>query len=100
MEFADLQAPLATHSDPLLFIRMAAEHPGQAELTELVPDHVLGAKDVDEMSAVVDLEGMTDELGDDGAGAGPGLDGDAPVLVAQSLNLAKELFVNIRAFFH
>ena len=78
---------------------MAAEQPREAELTELVPDHVFGAKDVDEMPAVVDLEGMTDELRDDGARASPGLDGDAPVLVAQSLNLAKQLLVNIRAFF-
>ncbi len=99
MGFADLRAPLATHRDPLLLIRMATEHPGQAELTELVPDHVFGAKDVDEMSAVVDLESMTDELGDDGASASPGLDRDAPILVAQSLNLAKQLLVNVRAFF-
>ena len=99
MSFGKIQAPLATHLDPLLLIGMTSEHPRQAELAELVPDHVFGAKDVDEMPAVVDLEGMADELWDDGAGASPGLDGVAPVLVAQSLNLAKQLLVNVRAFF-
>ena len=99
MSFGEIRAPLATHLDPLLLIGMTSEHPRQAELAELVPDHVFGTKDIDEVSAVVNLEGMANKLRDDGAGAGPSLDGDAPILLAQPLHLVEQLLINIRAFF-
>jgi hypothetical protein len=45
------------------------------EFAELVADHVLGDVDGDVGLAVVDTDGVTDELGRDGRAAAPGLDG-------------------------
>src|SRR2546430_2548965 len=52
---------------------VAAELPGGRELAELVPDHVLGDVDRDELPAVVDGERVADHLGGDGGPPRPGL---------------------------
>src|SRR3954469_18586301 len=44
------------------------------ELAELVPDHVLRDVNRDVRLAVVDTDGVADELGRDGGTTGPGLD--------------------------
>jgi hypothetical protein len=63
-----------------------------------VPDHVLGHEEVHEDAAVVDLEGVADELGDDGAVARPGLERLALALLVEALDPAVELLVDERAF--
>ena len=78
---------------------MTAENAGRGELTELVSDHVLGAEDVDERATVVDLEGLPDELGNDGAGSCPGLDGKMLPAFGLLLDLDVELLVYVGAFF-
>ena len=52
---------------------MALEGAGGRELAELVPDHVLGDVDGDELLPVVDGERVTDHLGHDRRTARPGL---------------------------
>src|SRR4051794_12987782 len=53
---------------------VAPEGPGRGELAELVPDHILGHVELDEVLAVVDRKVLADELGYDRAGTRPGLD--------------------------
>src|SRR5262249_45871090 len=87
---------------PLLLPLAAAvslEDPGRRELAELVTDHVLDDEQPHERPAVVDEEGVADELGDDRTVARPRLDrfaGTAPLL---PLDLGIQAFVNVRAFF-
>ena len=64
---------------PLLFAGglsadVAGELAGRRKLAELVANHVLGDVDRHMLAAVMDGEGVTDELGEDGGGAAPGLD--------------------------
>src|ERR1051326_670004 len=49
--------------DAFLLVGVPAEGAADAELAELVADHVLGDEDVEEGAAVVHLEGVPDELG-------------------------------------
>src|SRR3954468_10860054 len=53
---------------------VAAEHARRRELAELVADHVFRDEQLGELPAVVDQEGVADELGNDGAIPRPGLD--------------------------
>ena len=78
---------------------MTTEHAGDAEFTQLVTNHVFSAEHFDEASAVVDLEGVPDEFGNDGAGSSPRLDGTTPTRLVHLLNLSVELLVNEWAFF-
>src|SRR5262249_7579429 len=76
-----------------------AEGPADRELAELVADHVLGDEDVEEGAAVVDLEGVADELRDDRAAPGPGLDRLLAARGVHPLDLTVELLFDVRAFF-
>jgi hypothetical protein len=78
---------------------MTAEQAGGRKLTELVSDHILGAENIDECTSGMHLEGVPDELWDDGAGSCPGLDGDALSAFDLLLHLHVELFVYVWAFF-
>src|SRR5512136_1261142 len=53
---------------------VAAEGPGGRELAELVPDHVFRDEHRDELAAVVDPDGQSDHLRDDGRAPRPRLD--------------------------
>src|SRR5436309_1031353 len=84
--------------DAFLLVGVPAEGPRDGELSELVPDHVLGDEHIEEHAAVVHLEGVPDELGDDGAAAGPCLDGLAPARGVELLDLAVKLLDDERTF--
>src|SRR5207248_5690823 len=78
---------------------VSLEDAGRREFAELVADHVLDDEQPHELPAVVDEEGMADELGDDRAVARPRLDrlpGTAPLL---PVDLGEQAFVDVRAFF-
>src|SRR5437763_16790726 len=78
---------------------VALEHPGRRELAQLVPDHVLLHEHLEELVAVVDLEGVAHELGDDRAGPRPGADRLLGPVLVQLLDLAVDLLVYERTFF-
>ena len=74
------------------------EGPREDELAKLVADHVLGDVDGDEGSAVVDRDGVLDEVGEDGRTPGPGLDDflvSGLVLLLDSLEKTR---IAVRAF--
>src|SRR4051812_30405262 len=80
--------------------RLAAvtpEGPGRGELAELVADHVLGHVQLDEVPPVMDGEVLADELGHDGAGAGPGLDRLAVPGVLGLVHLLEQPLDDVRA---
>ena len=52
---------------------MALKGTGGGELAQLVADHILGDVDGHVLLAIVDGNGVTDEVGEDGGGAAPGL---------------------------
>src|SRR6185436_18893556 len=58
---------------------MAAERPGGGELAEAMSDHVLGDEDGHVLAAVVDRDGVPDEVREDHGRARPGLD-DLPLV--------------------
>ena len=78
---------------------MTTEHASVAELAEFVAHHVFGDEHIDERTAVVHLEGVTDKLRHDGAGARPGLDRLATIGGVETLHLAVDAFNDVRAFF-
>src|SRR5690242_19845643 len=78
---------------------VAAERPGGRELAELVAHHVFLHEHLQELVAVVDLEGVAHELRDDRAGARPRPDGLLGPVLVQLLDLAVDLFVYERALF-
>src|SRR5262249_4969697 len=72
--------------------------PGRRELTEFVADHVLGHQHRDEFLAVVDAEGQSDELREDGRPARPGADHLVAPGTAHLLRLLQEVAVDKRTF--
>src|SRR5687767_5846216 len=82
-----------------LLARVAAERSRRGELAELVPDHVFLHEHLQELVPVVHFERVPDELRDDRARAGPGLDGLLGAVLVQLRDLAVELFVYVGAFF-
>src|SRR5215210_2223322 len=54
---------------------VASENSRRGKLAELVADHVFLHEHAVELVAVVNFKRMPDKFGDDGAGAGPGLQG-------------------------
>src|SRR5512138_3798039 len=76
-----------------------AERAGGSELTKLVTDHVLLHEHLQELVAVVDLEGVAHEFRDDRAGARPGPDGLLGPVLVQLLHLAVDLLVYEGALF-
>ncbi len=78
---------------------MPAESTGDAELTELVANHVLRNKDFVEDFAVVHQKGLSDKLGDNSTPARPSFNGVPDVGISLPSDLEQELFVEIRSFF-
>src|SRR4051812_27737020 len=77
---------------------VAPERPGRRELAELVPDHVLGHVELDEVLAVVDREVLADELGHDRAGTRPGLDRLAVAGLVGPVHPLEQALDDVRAF--
>src|SRR5690348_687075 len=80
----------------LLVRRVTVEGPRRRELAELVADHVLGDQHRDELVAVVDAEGQTDELREDRRTARPRLDDLVAAGTARLLRLLEEIAVDER----
>ncbi len=78
---------------------MSAKSSGDAELAEFVADHVLRDQHFIENLAVVDQEGMADELGNNSTSAGPSLDGVPNVGIFLAQDFFQELLFEIRSFF-
>lgn len=76
---------------------MAGELAGRCKLAQLVANHVLGNVHGHMLAAVMDGEGVTDELGEDGGGAAPGLHDALLASLVQSLNLLVQGRQNVRA---
>src|SRR5215217_5046571 len=74
-----------------LLARVAAELAGRAELAELVPDHVFLHEHAQELVPVVHFERVPDELRDDRARTGPGLDGLHGAVLVQLRDLLVKL---------
>src|ERR1019366_494532 len=75
------------------------EDPGRGELAELVADHVLGDVHRDEGLAVVDVEGVADEIRRDRRAARPGLDRLARARLGCLLDLLEKVVIDEKAFF-
>src|SRR5215208_5936218 len=69
---------------------------GRGELAELVPDHRLGDEHRDMLAAIVDREGMPDEVGDDGRPTRPGLDDLLGVLLVLDVDLLEQMVIDER----
>ena len=78
---------------------MTAERPGRRELAELVPDHVLGDEDRDELSAVVNGEGVPNEIGRHSGTARPSANHLLVAGLVRGLDLVLEVLVDERTFF-
>src|SRR5262245_967114 len=74
---------------------VTAERSGRRELAELVTHHVLDHVQADELPAVVDQEGVADELRHDGAVARPGLDRLLGPRAALLLDLLQQTFIDV-----
>src|SRR2546430_1223362 len=83
----------------LLAAGVPTEHPRRRKLTHLVADHVLGHVQPHVHLAVVNQEGLTDELRDDGAVARPRLDRLAVASALLFLNLGEQPLIDIRPTF-
>src|SRR5699024_5744213 len=78
---------------------MAGELPGGGELAELVADHILGHIDRHMLAAVVNGEGVADELREDGGGAAPGLDDALLAALVHGFDFLHQRRQDVRAFF-
>ena len=79
---------------------MTLENTGQSEFTEAVTNHIFRGIDAHEILAIVDEEGVADEIGRDHGGASPGLDGAlAAFRLIHLVHLIEEGLLNEGAFF-
>src|SRR6185295_13579784 len=86
-------------SSPLrlaVVLDVTLERTRRRELAELVPDHRLGDEHRDMLAAVVDREGVPDEVGDDGRPTRPGLDDLLGVLLVLYVDLLEQVVVDER----
>src|SRR5665213_2366568 len=74
------------------------ENAGERELAELVADHVLRDVHGYEVLAVVDVEGVPDEVGGDRRAARPRLDRLAAARLYRLLDLLEQVVINEKAF--
>src|SRR5271157_3264041 len=74
------------------------EHAGGRELAQLVADHVLRDVHGDEQLAVVDIEGVPDEIGGDRRAARPRLDRFARAGLDRLLDFLEQVVVDEEAF--
>src|SRR5437016_633639 len=77
---------------------VAAEEAGRGELPQLVADHVLRDEQLDELPAVVHQERVADEVGYDGAVAGPGLQRVTVGRPLLALDLGQQALIDVRPF--
>jgi hypothetical protein len=78
---------------------MSAEHTGGAELTKLMPNHILCDLYTEEGFSVMHHERLSDKLRYYGARPAPGFDSLTPTGVLGFHNLLIEFFVDVWAFF-
>ena len=78
---------------------VAFEDPSRSKFAEFVPDHVFRDVDSDEVLAIVNIEGVADEIGDDHAAAGPGLDRALDGLFVHFVHFDEKLLLNEGTFF-
>jgi len=78
---------------------MTAEGAGRGKLTQLMTNHVLGYINRYMPSAVVHCDGMTNHLGEDGAGPAPRADDLFIIPSVHYFNFFQELGLNERALF-
>src|SRR6478736_4511280 len=87
-------------SSPLrlpVILDVTLERAGGGELAELVPDHRLGDEHRHVLATVVDGEGVSDEVRNDGRPTRPGLDDLLGVLVVLDVDLLEQMVVDERA---
>src|SRR3984893_17690585 len=77
--------------------RVAVERAGQRELAELVADHLLGHQHWNVLVPVVDAEGQSDELRQDGRAPAPDLDHIMSTRRACGFRLLEQVAVDERA---
>src|SRR6195952_5077922 len=85
---------------PLRFpvvLDVTLEGPGRGKLAQLVTDHGLRDEHRYVLATVVDGEGVSDEVGDDGRPTGPGLDDLLGVLLVLNVDLLQKMVVDERA---
>ena len=70
-----------------------------SEFAQLVTDHVFSRLNLDMLTAIVNEEGVANELRNDGAGPSPSFDWLATSGLFRFLNFAEQLFVYERSFF-
>jgi hypothetical protein len=93
----DHQAPFFNLTRSLSAV--TTERPGRRELSELVPDHLLGDVHVDVVPAVVNQERMPDELRRNGRSTRPRFDRLFAIRRIQPRNLLQQVLVDERTFF-
>jgi hypothetical protein len=75
------------------------EETGKGEFTETVTNHVFGHIHRDEVFAIVNEKGVTDEVRSDHGGTCPSLDGAFLLGVVELVHLFEESLLNVGAFF-
>src|SRR6478736_4509130 len=86
-------------SSPLrlpVILDVTLERAGGGELAQLVPDHRLGDEHRHVLATVVDGEGVTDEVRNDGRTTRPGLDDLLGVLLVLNVDLLEQMVVDER----
>src|SRR6267378_4280242 len=89
-------------SSPLtlsVVLDVTLEGPRRGELAQLVTDHGLRDEHRDMLASVVDGEGVSDEVGDDGRPTRPGLDDLLGVLLVLDVDLLEQMVVDERTLF-
>ena len=75
-----------------------SECTGESEFAELMTDHIFGYINRNEDSAIVDRDGVLEEIGIDGGTSAPSLDDFLLASFILLLNLFEELRIAIRSF--
>ncbi|SPF49263.1 conserved hypothetical protein [Syntrophobacter sp. SbD1] len=78
---------------------MTIKSPGRREFAQLVSNHVLADENRDELLAVVDGKGGSDEFGQDSGPARPSLDNFAVASIFSFRDLVDQMVVNKWPFF-
>ena len=78
---------------------MFLENPRRRKFTEFMTHHILGHEDRDEGFAIVDVEGVSDEIRGDRRAARPSFDRLLRITFIEAVNLVEQLPLNKRAFF-
>src|SRR3954463_16153229 len=76
---------------------MAVIGPGRSELAEFVTDHIFGHDHGEELLTIVNAEGQTDELGQDGGATRPDLDDLVTTACPRLIGFLQQVTVNERS---